>query len=222
MRLQVEERLRPATRRMALGFMVGSFLFALGTFPPYSSNVDARLDGVTFFLGSIFFTYAGYLQVVLSLNADPGRPWRRFGTAPRSVDWWAAAIQSVGTLLFNISTFSALISRLETPQQQHLVWAPDMYGSIAFMIASALAFYTVRRAQPSKGRWTTVWWIAALNLAGSVAFQISAIAAYIDPNGDIRNLPVANLGTFLGAVGFFVAAWMSLPARKGRQRAQVA
>jgi hypothetical protein len=207
---------------MAVGFAVGSFLFALGTVPPYASAVGTRADSATFFVGSLFFTYAGYLQVILSLNAESARPWRRLGLELGSIDWWAASVQSIGTVFFNLSTFSALSSRLSTPQQQHLVWAPDMWGSIAFMIASSLAFYAVHRGAERARRGSTPWWIATLNLAGSVAFQISAIAAFIDPQtGEVVNLPVANLGTFLGAVGFFIAALMSLPARTGRQAAEV-
>jgi hypothetical protein len=222
-RLAVEERLRPTTRRMAVGFMVGSFLFALGTIPPYASAVGTQADSVTFFLGSLFFTYAGYLQVILSLNAEPARPWRHLGLQLRSVDWWAAAIQSIGTLFFNLSTFGALLSRLSAPQQRRIVWAPDMWGSIAFMIASSLAFYAVHRGPTPSRRGSASWWIASLNLAGSVAFQISAIAAFTDPQtGEILSLPLANFGTFLGAVGFFVAAWISLPAREARQRSEVA
>ncbi len=79
MSVSTEERLAPATCWTALGFIAGSFLFALGVFPPYAHNVDPRVDGVTFFIGSLFFTYAGYLQIALSLNAEPGRPWRRVG-----------------------------------------------------------------------------------------------------------------------------------------------
>ncbi len=89
------------------------------------------------------------------------------------------------------------------------------------MIASLLAFHAVHRVQPSGSRWTTLWWIAALNLTGSVAFQISAMAAFINAEGQVRNLPVANLGTFLGAVGFFVsrvvvAAGAGRPAAPGQ------
>jgi len=49
-------------------------------------------------------------------------------------------------------------------------------------------------------------------LAGSIAFLIAAFAAYIDPEtGTVWRLPLANLGTFVGAVGFFVGALLLIP-----------
>ena len=47
---------------------------------------------------------------------------------------------------------------------------------------------------------------------GLIAFLISAFAAYVNPEtGEIANIPVANLGTFIGAVGFFVGALLLIP-----------
>ena len=39
-------------------FAVGSICFALGALPAYLDAVSARADGLTFFIGSIFFTCA--------------------------------------------------------------------------------------------------------------------------------------------------------------------
>ena len=58
------------------------------------------------------------------------------------------------------------------------------------------------------------WWIAALNLGGSVAFSVSAFAAKaVDSSGQLRNVELVNLGTFLGALGFLVGAFLLLPER---------
>jgi hypothetical protein len=47
------------------------------------------------------------------------------------------------------------------------------------------------------------WWITLVNLAGSVAFGISAVASYVNPDiGQLRNAERANLGTLAGAVCF--------------------
>ena len=55
----------------------------------------------------------------------------------------------------------------------------------------------------------TVAWV---NMAGSIAFGISAIAACIDPtNGELLNVAAANAFTFLGAALFFVGAVLLLP-----------
>jgi hypothetical protein len=57
------------------------------------------------------------------------------------------------------------------------------------------------------------WWIAWLNMAGSVAFMVSAIFSYVLPStGGLIDEPLANAGTFVGAVCFFVGAALMLPA----------
>ena len=58
------------------------------------------------------------------------------------------------------------------------------------------------------------WWIALLNLGGSVAFGVSAVAAYVVPeSGEPRNAALVNLGTFVGALGFLISAFLLLPER---------
>jgi hypothetical protein len=57
------------------------------------------------------------------------------------------------------------------------------------------------------------WWITALNLVGSVAFGVSAVASYVEPNGQLVSLALTNLGTFVGAVCFLAGAVLLLPER---------
>ena len=59
---------------MGVLFAVGSLLFALGTVPAYADAVGARPDAVTFFIGSLFFTSAGFLQYREAVDAAPRRP----------------------------------------------------------------------------------------------------------------------------------------------------
>ena len=52
---------------------------------------------------------------------------------------------------------------------------------------------------------------------GSVLIGISAVGAYVDPDGQMVSAPWANGGTFLGAVCFLVASILKLPeGRKPR------
>jgi hypothetical protein len=208
---------------IAVLFMVGSALFALGAFPPYADATGASAVGVTYFVGSLFFTSAGYLQYLQTINATPHATRERSGRRrylawqPHRIDWWAASVQSVGTLLFNRSTFNAMNAALDTHQQNRLIWAPDLFGSIAFMVASTLAWLEVChrwwRWQPDDISWR----IVALNLGGSIAFQISAFAAFVRPaTGEVLDLPIANLGTFVGAVGFFFGALLLIPEMHDR------
>ena len=53
--------------------------------------------------------------------------------------------------------------------------------------------------------------VVGVNLGGSVAFGISAIASYVVPTTQqVRNESLMNLGTFVGAVGFLIGAFSPL------------
>src|SRR4051794_17519613 len=84
----------PMTRQrwMAGLFAAGSSCFLIGPFPGYVNLVGPTADAITFFAGSILYTAGGALQLSLAVGG-------------RRADWWAAAIQSAGTLFFNVSTF---------------------------------------------------------------------------------------------------------------------
>ncbi len=198
-----EAQRRRATVVMAWLFIVGSFCFALGSFPLYFQHVDVRVVAVTFFIGSIFFTTAGRYQVRLELDGA----W--FGQRWRSTGWQAAFIQSIGTLAFNVSTFFAIDATLSNQQVNRLVWAPDAVGSVAFLVASALGILAVRRAtDPGPHDHASAWW----NMVGSILFGVSAVGALILPTtGEMVNVRWVNGGTFLGAVCFLVGAAILLP-----------
>ena len=71
-------------------FAVGSLLFALGAVPGYASAVGARWDSVTFFIGSLFFTAAGFLTYREAVDAGRRRRTARrrfFVYQPRRIDW---------------------------------------------------------------------------------------------------------------------------------------
>jgi hypothetical protein len=195
-------------------FSIGSALFAVGAIPGYAGWVGVPLDSLTFFVGSVFFTGAGYLQYTGSAAAASAPPrmrpseWSPAGSGLA----WAALIQLAGTVWFNISTFNALRSSLSVAQQDRLVWRPDALGSICFLIASTIVLAMASRVS---GWWRPRlpdWASAALNMLGSVAFGVSAIAAYVVPDsGAVRNAQMVNLGTFAGAICFLIAAVITLP-----------
>jgi hypothetical protein len=194
-------------RWIAVGFAVGSVCFFVGPFPGFVDLVGPGADGVVFFAGSIFFTLAAGLE----LREGTLRRGRRWGADP---SWWSAAIQFVGTLLFNLSTFEAMQDGLSTTQQNRLVWSPDVFGSAAFLISGALAYRvaTGPRLRPvSRDR---EWTMAAVNLAGCVLFGISAVASFVVPSsGSVLDLAAANWTTALGAACFFAGALMLLSQR---------
>ncbi|HYN34171.1 MAG TPA: hypothetical protein VES40_16225 [Ilumatobacteraceae bacterium] len=201
--------------RIAVLFMVGSFLFALGSFPPYSQLMDARVVGITFVVGSIFFTTAGYSQLVQIVN-DPlkgdGRRLRLWAWQPHKLLWWAALIQFIGTLFFNVNTIRALADTLTTVEEANrLVWAPDFLGCIAFLVASHFFWLAVCHRL-----WRVIsddpdWWGSLLNYVGSIFFMLSALGSFTLDTGQELNITIVNLGTFVGAVCFYVGAYLLLP-----------
>lgn len=179
-------------------FMVGSACFALGAFTPFASVVAPNVVVAVFFVGSLFFTSAALLAY---LQTTEGALW---SWQPTDLAWAAAGIQLIGTLWFNINTAAARLTGLDAQQENLRVWTPDYIGSVCFLVASLLAVKTLARPPWHAGR---PWRVAGLNLLGSVFFMAAAIAAYVLPDtGDLLDASVANSGTFLGAVCFFVAA----------------
>jgi hypothetical protein len=91
---------------------------------------------------------------------------------------------------------------------------PDVLGSVAFLVASALAWAEAGHAWWSWRPRSIGWRIAAWNLLGSIAFGVSAVGAYVVPaSGELLSSVLANLGTFVGAVCFLVGGLLLLPER---------
>lgn len=203
---------------IAVLFAVGSLLFALGAVPAYASAVGARWDAVTFFIGSLFFTSAGFLTYREAVDAAPQRPGRSrrrfFVFQPRRIDWWATAVQLAGTVYFNISTGNAVRADLTAKAANQHVWRPDAVGSVCFLVASGLAWFEVCHGWAGWRPREWSWWITLVNLIGSVAFGVSAVAGYISPaTGQLHNAERSNLGTLIGAVCFLAGALLLLPER---------
>jgi hypothetical protein len=172
-------------RWMATCFACGSACFLVGPFPGYLQLVGSAVVGITFFVGSIFFTAGGALQT-----------WLAAGGAAR----WSAVIQSAGTVFFNVSTFRALDTAVSATVYDRLVWRPDALGSICFLVSGVIALKASRSG-----------WQPWVNLAGCVFFGISAIAGHVVPEtGSILDLAAANWNTALGAACFLACALAGL------------
>jgi hypothetical protein len=134
------------------------------------------------------------------------------GNPGRGLDWWASAVQVAGTIFFNVSTFDALRQGLDTNEYNRLVWAPDAFGSICFLVSGYLAYFAVCGRPVCRPRRSREWWIAAINLLGCVAFGISAVASYVIPaTGSVLDLARANATTAFGALCFLIGAVLLLP-----------
>ena len=205
--------------QVAALFAIGSTCFALGALPGYVSLVGGTADDATYAVGSVFFTLAALLQFLISIGVvrsderpRSGAHWRTRVRTPGRPEWWSGMVQFAGTILFNVSTFSALDSQLSASEVARRVWAPDLFGSIAFLVASALAYAGVRRPWFGWRPRDLDWSVTTLNMVGSIAFGISAVAAKaIGPTGDVRSVALMNLGTFVGALCFLGGAVLLIP-----------
>ena len=185
-------------KRIGVLFMIGSACFAVASVPGiYSGVPEAAM--VTYFVGSLFFTTAAFEQLRTARGEGVGL--------------WSAAVQFAGTLLFNVSTFAGAHRQLTEEAAKHFVWSPDVYGSICFLVSSALAMRAAR------GDEFLVKRSALLNLAGSGAFGVSALAAYVVPEtGELLDASLATSMTLVGALCFFRAARLLVSPPRGLLR----
>jgi hypothetical protein len=187
-------------RWMALAFAVGSACFLVGPFPGYLALVGPVADAVTFFVGSLLFTTGGALQVWSAAPArgDPG--------AGRAA-WRTATVQFAGTLFFNITTFRALQTALSAPDYDRLVWRPDAFGSVCFLVSGLIAYAASTRRGLLPVRGGPGWWQPGVNLVGCVLFGVAAVAGYVVPvTGSMLDLAAANWTTAAGAACFLACS----------------
>jgi len=222
-------RRRRLTAFTALGFLVGSVLFAVGVPLSLDTALSPVVGAATFFVGSLFFTCAGFLQLVTSSEELPSAAPREHAAAwfaalvrARTVDWTASAIQFAGTLWFNVTTLRGLLDASGAGDASAAaVWRPDAFGSVCFLVASALALVATTRRRHLADPDSRTWWSAWLNMLGSIAFGISALGAYVNPDsGQLQNASAAAAGTFIGAVGFLAGALVMRPRGAPRLRAE--
>ena len=204
--MSVDTGSRRRLRREAWGFAVGSIFFLVGAVPLYAAWAGLVVLGVTFFVGSLFFTAAGFIQLSLSGRHPP----RRGTNDADRWDWWSATIQFIGTLFFNVSTAAALVAAIADPTRLGAGWRPDAFGSVAFLVSSVLAVVATKDRGRLWDRDARSWHGTWLNLLGSIAFGVSAVGAYVVPEtGDLVSMFWANLGTLIGALCFLIGALLS-------------
>ena len=208
-------------------FAVGSLLFVLGSvlsLKPelaHTWSLTATAVNSVYFMGSLPFTTAAYLQLYQAANAsefDPSAPHaaprRRtvFGWKPRNIGWLSCALQFAGTLLFNLNTFDAIVPPPSWMQQDFLVWVPDLIGSMLFLTSGYLAFVETCHAHFAWKPSSLSWWVTLVNLLGCVGFMIAAVFAIILPGPVHSEIAIlAIVFTLQGAVCFFLGSCLMLP-----------
>lgn len=204
-------------------FAVGSFLFGLASVlslvPAATTGVSAFAVNVIYFLGSIPFTMAAFLQLVQSANASdiPGEQAAEregrvvlVGWHPRNAGWLSSFTQFVGTVAFNANTFDAVINPRSWLVKDVAIWVPDFFGSILFLVSGYLAFIEICHRYWSWRPRSLSWQITFINLLGCIAFMISAVLAFYPPGPEAAWIvPASTLNTLAGAVCFLIAALLT-------------
>jgi hypothetical protein len=203
-----------------ISFFLGGGLFTLGA---VLSQLDAATPSTinwTFLIGGFFFSTGAYAALVQEINSPRAidqdgslseNRWRWWSYEPSRPGWMAAFVLFCGTLAFAVSLVDVFISRLETKQIDHLVWAPEMVGCVLFLVSGHIGIIEV-----CHGRFRLLprdlgWWIVTVNQLGSWLFFLSGLAAYVRPaTGEVINVAVINWGTALGAACFSVAGLAQL------------
>jgi len=203
---------------IAVLFALGSLCFLVAPLPAFLTRVGGQTVAGTFFVGSLFFTTAGALQWLETVNTEyesneaAGGSVRTFAWRPRSIDWWSSGVQLVGTLFFNVTTFRGLTVSTDSVSYDHLVWQPDALGSVCFLVSGYLAYVEVAGRRPGRPPRGVEGAIVTVNLAGCVAFGVSAVTGFVLPaTGLPVNVALTNAMTSLGALGFLVGALLLLP-----------
>jgi hypothetical protein len=215
---------------IAVLFMIGSWHFISGSVLVLAGSTSSYLIDAIFFIGSIFFTSAGYSQYYQTINAPetldsqgraPGERKRRYwGWKPKRIDFWGTFPQFLGTLAFNVSTFAAFIG-VRWLGYDLLVWVPDYVGSILFLLSGIACVFEYCHSFWCWRRRDITWWIVMINFVGCVAFMISAFAAFVRPNPLFDNLATwATVFTLIGAVCFFVAAYLMWPEMAAEEQSE--
>jgi hypothetical protein len=202
----------------ATAFVVGGSLFALGAILAQGDVGGPRLAAAVYLLGGVFFTTGGYASVLQAVNAPReagpdgvvrAGTWRWWSMEPGRLDWCSAVALFVGTLFFGASLLDALIGDLSTAQVDRLVWSPEVFGCVLFLLSGHLALTEMHRDRPRGRRADLGWRIVVVNQLGSALFMGAAVAAFVRPaSGDAIAVGIANWGTFAGALCFAVAGVM--------------
>ena len=210
---ETRRRLRLLNAIAATSFLIGGSLFAIGAALSQGEIGGPLLAASVYLVGGVFFSTGGFVSVLQVVNAPregvdgsfaAGR-WRWWAAEWGRLEWMAAAVLFLGTLVFAVNLVDSFISELDPRQFDRLVWSPDMIGCALFLISGSLSFMELT------GSWywgwrprDLGWWIVAVNQVGSVLFMVSAVATFVHKDGEMISVGIANWGTLTGALCFAI------------------
>jgi hypothetical protein len=220
--------------RIGALFMVGSACFALASLPALAAVLTGWAIATVYFVGSLFFTAAAALQLRASTTA-PDRlagAVQLVGTVLFNVNTGAAFADQLDPVARDLIIWSPDAAG----SAAFLISSLIAVLAAQWQINRGLGRAGARRRRPD---WPTPlrrlgrllrrdWreatrdlrsdemWIAGLNLGGSIAFGVSAIAAFEVPrSGSLLDASAVNSATLIGALLFFAAAFLLVEERAG-------
>ena len=196
----------------AIAFIVGPFLFALGSFVSLVSTNNLNASSALLAIGSIFFTAGGFWQLQQARIATKKLPkntksWKWCG-------FRCAATQSAGTILFNVNTFF-LWAYPHSSEYSWLILAifPNFVGSVLFLISAMEGLLEVGHGKLLVYEPMHLgWWIAIVNGLGCLWFMQSAVAALPVSfhSLSVINIEMSIRTTLMGSIAFLVVGILSL------------
>lgn len=198
-------------------FMIGASCFIIASAMSLDQTYSSFEINSIYFIGSLFFTSAAYGQYLEVINADitdkshiqsKKRKWVWFAFRRRNLGYLSSITQLVGTIFFNFNTLFSFNTFINPLTSDVLVWLPNMLGSILFLTASFFAWLEIYKDKHIKKFRSTSWWIVWSNNFGSIFFQISAVASFVYLDSKVLNETMAINYTLLGAVCFFIGAFL--------------
>jgi len=192
-------------------------LAALGAVPGYVGGVGGVADAVTFFVGSVSSPVPPRSSTGRSVRfegpapATRRRAWRRLATPAPGASTGGPVRAARRHVVLQPQHRQAIATSLSRGRPAPGV-APDALGSICF---SSPARWPGSRCATATSRSSrrTCRWITLGNLAGSIAFGVSAVASFVVSDGQLLDAELSNLGTFVGALCFLAASIALLPER---------
>ena len=102
------------------------------------------MTNVVYLVGSSLYLVGAFIQFIqgrrMKINhRDDASAMRHLANKNSR----AAGIQAIGALLFQTSMTGAFIRSLSIAQQEKIIWVPDLFGALCFLIASSM-FFTLR------------------------------------------------------------------------------
>jgi hypothetical protein len=219
---------------VAIVFTSGSVFFVVGAMGAVTGPTRWWPNAM-YFAGSVLFTLGAALQLrEISLAGrdlqQPARPTphgehRAWLYRPGRLDWNAAVIQQIGTVLFNVNCFFGMSMSLTHHEEDMNVWVPSTVASVCFVASSWLSLVE------AEGRWFSwrprqlEWWITVGSLLGSWGFLLSSLAGFflggnlssaisglLGPHGETLWLEYAVDGMLLaGSLWFLVSTYLMIP-----------